>query len=256
MRNNNGAAIRRLSGRSLKNNRMRNLFAMLAIVLTGVLFTAVFSLVSGIMQVSQEDTMREVGGRFHAGLKEATQEQYEKVITDPLIKDYSYNIFIGRADNIVKRQAELRYLPEEAYLEDMFITLEEGRLPVERNEIVVDTFILDDFGLPYALGEKVPIAFTFQGKEVEEEFTVCGYYQGDHIAHASEFFLSESYWNELKGSLTDEDFIKWGEEHPEDSGVGLMAVNLYFHDDNNLEEKVRTVIENAGYEPETEYGMA
>ena len=114
MRNNNGAAIRRLSGRSLKNNRMRNLFAMLAIVLTGVLFTAVFSLVSGIMQVSQEDTMREVGGRFHAGLKEATQEQYEKVITDPLIKDYSYNIFIGRADNIVKRQAELRYLPEEA----------------------------------------------------------------------------------------------------------------------------------------------
>ena len=92
MRNNNGAAIRRLSGRSLKNNRMRNLFAMLAIVLTGVLFTAVFSLVSGIMQVSQEDTMREVGGRFHAGLKEATREQYEKVITDPLIKDYSYNI--------------------------------------------------------------------------------------------------------------------------------------------------------------------
>lgn len=257
MRNNNGAAIRRLSGRSLKNNRMRNLFAMLAIVLTGVLFTAVFSLVSGIMQVSQEDTMREVGGRFHAGLKEATREQCEKVITDPLIKDYSYNIFIGRADNIVKRQAELRYLPEEAYLADMFITLEEGHLPVERNEIVVNTFILDDLGLPHALGEKVPIAFTFQGKEVEEEFTVCGYYQGDHIAHASELFLSESYWNELKGSLTDEDFIKWGEEHPEDSGVGLMAVNLYFHDDNNLEEKVRTVIENAGYEPETEirYGV-
>ena len=257
MRNNNGAAIRRLSGRSLKNNRMRNLFAMLAIVLTGVLFTAVFSLVSGIMQVSQEDTMREVGGRFHAGLKEATREQYEKVITDPLIKDYSYNIFIGRADNIVKHQAELRYLPEEAYLADMFITLEEGHLPVERNEIVVNTFILDDLGLPHALGEKVPIAFTFQGKEVEEEFTVCGYYQGDHIAHASELFLSESYWNELKGSLTDEDFIKWGEEHPEDSDVGLMAVNLYFHDDNNLEEKVRTVIENAGYEPETEiqYGV-
>lgn len=257
MKNNNGAAIRRLSERSLKNSRMRNLFAMLAIVLTGVLFTAVFSLVGGIMQISQEDTMREVGGKFHAGLKEATRAQYEKVITDPLIEDYTYNIFIGMADNIVKHQAELRYLPEEKYLADMFITLEEGHLPVGRNEIVVDTFILDDLGLPHALGEKVPIVFTFQGKKVEEEFTVCGYYQGDHIAHASELFLSESYWNELKGSLTDEDFLKWGEEHPEDNGVGLMAVNLYFHNDSNLEEKVRTVIANAGYEPETEirYGV-
>lgn len=76
--------------------------------------------------------MREVGGKFHAGLKAATREQYEKVITDPLIEEYNYNIFIGVADNIMKHQAELRYLPEEKYLEDMFITLEEGHLPVEK----------------------------------------------------------------------------------------------------------------------------
>ena len=75
MRNNNGASIRKLSGRSLKNNRMRNIFAVLAIALTGILFTAVFSLTSGAMQVIQEDTMREVGGRFHAGIKAATTEQ-------------------------------------------------------------------------------------------------------------------------------------------------------------------------------------
>lgn len=82
----------------------------------------------------------------------------------------------------------------------------------------MSTFVLDELGLPYALGEKVPIAFTFLGNEIEEEFTVCGYYQGDRIAHASELFLSECYWNALKGSLTDEDFINWGEEHPNDQG--------------------------------------
>lgn len=257
MKNNNGAAIRRLSARSLKKNRMRNLFAMMAIILTGVLFTAVFSLTSGVMQAIQEDTMREVGGRFHAGLKEATREQFEKTVQDPLIKDYNYNIFIGRADNIIKHSAELRYLPEEAWLENMFITLEEGRLPVERNEIVVDTFVLDELQLPHALDVKVPICFSFQGKEIKEEFVVCGYYQGDSISHASELFLSESYWEELKGGLTDEDFKAWGEVHPEDSPVGLMAVNLFFYHDSNLEEKVCTVIRNAGYEPGTElrYGV-
>ena len=67
MKNNNGASVRKLSDRSLKNNRMRNFFAVLAIILTCILFTAVFSLTSGAMQVAQEETMREVGGKFHAG---------------------------------------------------------------------------------------------------------------------------------------------------------------------------------------------
>lgn len=257
MKNNNGASIRKLSNRSLRNNRMRNTFAILAIILTSILFTATFSLTSGIMQVTQENIMREIGGKFHAGLKKATTEQYEKVIADPLVKRSSYNIFIGLADNIIKRQAELRYTPEESTLEDMFITLEEGRMPQAENEIIVDTFTLDELMLPYALGEKIPIKFTFMGEPIEDEFIVCGYYQGDHIAHASELFFSENYWLKLKGSLTDEDFVNWSMEHPEDSNVGLRAVNFFFDNASQIEEKVRTVIQNAGYEPGTEiaYGV-
>lgn len=257
MRNNNGASIRKLSNRSLKNNRMRNFFAVLAILLTGILFTAVFSLTGGAMQIAQEETMREVGGKFHAGLKAATRQQYEKVAADPLVKEIGYNIMIGVADNFIKRQAELRYLPEERWLADMFITLEEGRMPEEENEIVVDTFILDELGLPYELGEKIPLRFAFMGETVEEEFQVCGWYQGDTVAHASELFLSERYWTKLRGAYTDEDFKRWGEEHPEDKDVGLLAVNLYFDKAKDLEDKIRTVIQNAGYEPETElaYGV-
>lgn len=257
MKNNNGASIRKLSDRSLKNNSMRNLFAVLAIILTGVLFTAVFSLTSGAMQAAQESTMREVGGRFHAGLKSATREQYEKVIADPMVKKSSYTILLGVADNILKHQAELRYLSEDSELQDLFITLEEGRMPVAENEIVVDSFTLDEFNLPHAVGEKVPLKFSFMGEVIEDEFEVCGWYQGDHIAHASEIFLSESYWLKLKGSRTDEDLLAWKETHPEDNGVGLMSVNLFFDKERNLEEKVQTVIKNAGYEPDTElaYGV-
>ena len=108
MRNNNGASIRRLSMRSLKNNRVRNLFAVIAIALTGILFTAVFSLADGAMQTIQEETMREVGGKYHAGIKAASMEQYEKVAADPSVRESNYTILIGRADNILKRQAEIR----------------------------------------------------------------------------------------------------------------------------------------------------
>lgn len=257
MKNNNGAFIRKLSDRSLKNNRMRNIFAVLAIILTGILFTAVFSLTSGAMQVAQESTMREVGGKFHAGLKGVTGEQYEKITADPMIKRSSYTIILGVVDNILEHQGELRYLSEDGRLQDLFIGLEEGHLPVAENEIIVDTFTLDEFGLPHALGVKVPLAFSFMGETIEEEFEVCGWYQGDPVSHASELFISESYWMKLKGSRTDEDMVNWKEMHPEDNGAGLMDVNLFFDKEHNLEEKVQTVIRNAGYEPGTEvaYGV-
>ncbi len=257
MRNNNGASVRRLSDRSLRNNRMRNIFAVAAIALTGILFTAVFSMTGGAMQAIQESTMREVGGRYHAGLKAVTGEQYEKVCEDPSVRGSSYTILIGIADNIVKRQAEIRYTPEQSVLEGMFITLEEGRMPEAADEIIADTFVLEELGEPCELGAKIPICFSFMGEEIEKEFTLCGFYQGDSIAHASELFVSECFWKALKGSLADEDFVRWKEEHPEDAGMGLIAGNLYFEDTSDLEGKVRTAIANAGYEPDTEvaYGV-
>lgn len=257
MRNNNGASIRKLSGRSLQNNRMRNVFAILAIALTGILFTAVFSMTGGLMQAVQEETMREVGGRFHAGLKAATAEQYEKISADPLVKGSYYTIPISIADNIIKHQAEIRYTPDESILYNMFIKLEEGGMPAAEKEIIVDTFVLDELGLPHALGEKIPLRFSFMGGTVEEEFTVCGWYRGDAIAHASELFVSESYWRKLKGSLTDEDFAAWKESHPENNGAGLTDGDLFFENASNLEEKIQTVIRNAGYEPgdQVAYGV-
>ena len=257
MRNNNRAVIRKISGKSLKNNRMRNIFAVLAIILTGMLFTSVFSLCSGMIQVAQEQTMREVGGKFHAGLKRATEEQYERISSDPSVKRCSYDIFLGYAENVMKRQAELRYIPDEKDLEDYFIILEEGRLPMEEDEIVVDTIVMDEFQLPPKVGEKIQLSFYFCGEFIEKEFTVSGWYEGDYVSHASELFLSEAFWRELRGERTDAYFLDWYETHPEYGGVGLRQINLFFSNTSKLEEKVCTVIENAGYVPGTEldYGV-
>ena len=75
MRNNNRQVIRKLSVRSMRQNKMRNLFAGLAIILTCMLFTVTASMGIGMMQVAQEQTMREVGTRCHAGLKDVTREE-------------------------------------------------------------------------------------------------------------------------------------------------------------------------------------
>ena len=257
MKNNNGAAIRRLSSRSLKNNRIRNVFAVCAIILTSMLFTATFSMFSGMIQASQESTMHEVGTRAHAGLKNADMQQYEKVTADSLVKKSNYDILLGFAENIKKRQAEIRFMPFEDALPDYFITLQEGHLPTNEDEIVVDTYIMDELKLPHALGGKVPLVFEFMGETFEKEFQVSGYYEGDAISHASELFVSEPFWQQVRGNRTEADFRLWGKEHPNEEGKGLLSVHLYFDNASHLEEKVQKVIINAGYEPETEldYGV-
>ncbi|MGI6018347.1 MAG: ABC transporter permease [Marvinbryantia sp.] len=257
MRNNNQEVMRRLSMRSLKNNKMRNFFAVAAIALTCMLFTTLAAMGTGMMDVAQESTMREVGGRFHAGLKAATWEQVEKVTADTRVKDYSWNIFIGVADNLKKRQCEIRLAQGEKELENSFIELAEGRMPQAENELIVDTYVFDELKLPHELGTQIPLEFSFHGETVKETFRVCGWYEGSAIGHASELYVSEDYWKKLKGNLTDEEFVSWGEQHPNDAGSGLYAVGLYFDSPKQIEEKVRAIITEAGYEPDVtlNYGV-
>lgn len=252
MRNNNQKIIRKISDRSMKNNRMRNRFAMLAICLTSLLFTTVFSMGIGMVQVFQEKTMQEVGGKFHAGLKHVTMEQYERITDNPLVVSSSYNILLGMADNLKKRQGEIRYAENEMELENTFISLKEGSFPEKEDDLIADTIILRELKVPAKLGEKVSLEFSFLGQEIKKEFILCGWYEGSEISHASELYVSKSYWEKLRGDRTDGDFSEWYDSHPETVGTGLVNGNLFFKNDRNIEENVRQCITEAGYSPEGE----
>lgn len=92
---NNRKCICRLSSRSLKNSRVRNWIAIIAIMLTATMFTSVFSIGMGIVESFQISTMRQMGTSAHGGLKFLNWQQYEKAAKDPKVKEISYNILIG-----------------------------------------------------------------------------------------------------------------------------------------------------------------
>ncbi|MDO4275063.1 MAG: ABC transporter permease [Eubacteriales bacterium] len=250
MRNNNRKVVTKLSNENLKSNRMRNIFAVGAIALTCILFTVLASIGVGMMQVSQEQTMREVGGKFHASLESVTKEEMEQITADTRVRECSWNIYVGQAENILKRSGELRYTSAQKELENSFISLEEGKMPEAEDDIIADTFILDELKLPHKLGVKVPLTFQFQGEEIEKTFTVCGWYEGDGVSHASQLYISEDYWKKLKGDRTDGDFKEWAGKHPDDSSVGLYAVGLFFDSTKNMENTMQSIIKDAGYEPD------
>ncbi len=85
MKVSNGKTIRRLGWRSMKAARTRNLIAVLAIALTTVLFTSLFTIAMSINDGFQQSNFRQVGGFSHGGFKYLTEEQFNDLKDDPLI---------------------------------------------------------------------------------------------------------------------------------------------------------------------------
>ena len=170
---NNKKAIRRLSARSLKNSKTRNIIAVVAIILTTVLFTSVFSVGMSAIDSMQQATMRQVGTSAHGGFKFLTWQQYEKLLEDPKIKDISYNIIIGFAENeaLNKTYTEIRYT-EEKSAKWGFCEPTTGTLPVKKMDVATSTKVLDALGLPHELGVQVPLQFTANGKKYTAKATL------------------------------------------------------------------------------------
>ena len=73
----NRKCVRTLARRSLRASRTRNLIAVLAIALTTVLFTSLFTIALSINDGFQQNNFRQVGGYSHGGFKYLTEAQYE-----------------------------------------------------------------------------------------------------------------------------------------------------------------------------------
>ena len=68
----NRGVIRRLGMRSMKAARTRNIVAVLAIALTTVLFTSLFTIASSINYSYQQENFRQAGSDMHASVKRIT----------------------------------------------------------------------------------------------------------------------------------------------------------------------------------------
>lgn len=247
MKNNNRRIIRKLSRNSLKNNRMRNLFAIVAIALTSLLFTTLFTLISGQIQITEEQTMRQVGTKGHGGFKAVTKEEYETLVNNPLVKDYGYDVSVGTASNeeLIKRQTEIRYI-QPHNLKFGFTKLVEGKLPEKENEIVLDTIVLNMLQIPHEVGKEVTLQFDFLGNEYDKKFILSGWYEGDPVMGASTAYISELYLNELKNGMTDEEIREANKGLMGQRDQGLYQVNIMFKNSLNIEKNMEKVLKDSG----------
>lgn len=239
----NGSCIRRLSRKSLWASRKRNLIAIMAIALTALLFTSLFTIALSINEGFQQSNFRQAGSFAHGGFKLLTKDQFEQLREDPLIRDWGLRRFLGMPmeETFLKDHVEISYCDENA-AHWMFCDPIEGRLPKEgTDEAAADTRVLELLGVTPELGAKFTITFPVDGHETTQTFTLCGWWEEDPVAFAKHVLIPESRVDAVLAELGIDP------ENTEDGMTGRWNLDVMLGSSLNIEGDLLTILANHGY---------
>ena len=153
LRNNNKKFIKTLSNNCLKTNKGRNLIAVLAILLTTVMFMALITIASGVEINTREDRMRQVGSRLMVSVKYISEDEADALKENPAFTIAGKERFINPALNEEwKDMSVFIGWSEDQVAENMFMNLEQGQYPQEEDQVACDSQVLKLLGVPCEIG--------------------------------------------------------------------------------------------------------
>ncbi len=226
--------LQTLTNRSFRQNRGRNVVAVLAVVLTTMMFTALFTLAQSMGRNMTEMYLRQSGTKAHAGTKQITDEQITQLAAHPDIVHFGKSIVLGTAKNpcLAGRQVELRYGSDQ-YARDVFAYPTTGRMPEQRDEIALDTQVLARLDIALELGQSV----TLEWENGTDTFTLCGWWEGNLSSYADMAWVSEIYALEACESVPV----------PKDGQMlGMRMMGITFSDTKNIDAKTQKVLRESG----------
>lgn len=241
----NQKVIRNLSDKSFRASRTRNTIAVLAIALTSMLFTTLFTIGLGSVENFQQQTMRQSGGDSHGVIKDITMEEYEALKDHPLIKESAACEVL--ADNVanpefLKRHVELWYVPEYHY-PHRYLEIEEGRAPEKADEVLVDEVTMELLGLPKKTGQEITLSLQVGMADPAAEdriFTVTGILKADPAMNTGFVITSEDYLTKYAEEIK-------AAEREEYAMTGRIDMDVNFSNSFNIQKKLEQVITESGY---------
>ena len=230
----NRKIIRHLSWKSLSANRTRNIVAILAIALTALLFTSLFTIAMSLNEGFQQANFRQAGGYAHGTFKRMTEAQYNALKDDPMIREQGLSRFLGAPQDAPfnKHLTEIRSA-DENYAKFGYCTPTTGRLPEEgTDEAAMDTSVLELLGVEPKLGQKITLTFNVGAspeKETTQTFTLCGWWEKDEAMPASEIIVPNSRVDEViaaVGGVTDNMTGTWNMNVMLESGSAHIDADM------------------------------
>lgn len=230
-----------LSKRMFRSNRGRNLVAVLAILLTTMMFATLFTLTQSMSRNLVEMTFRQTGHNAHASIRALTEEQADKIAAHSEVSRLGRSIVLGLAENkeLTGRSVEIRWA-DEVYAENSFALPDTGRMPEAADEIALDTLTLDKMGIPHELGQEVTLEWRkdLNSQEViASTFTLCGFWEGNQSGYSSMAWVSRDYADEMTGGVFAAD---------ESQVLGLYMVTVNLPGDQNIQGTMDGILSDVG----------
>lgn len=240
--NNNRHAVKKLSDRYFKSNKSRNIIAVIAIVLTAVLFTTIFTLGSGLIDTVQEQNIRKAGGDGQAVLSYISDDIYNDIEGNSLIEKIAYTKAVSyriKNEGLEKWRSDLWYMDDTA-LEFARYEPTTGRRPEAENEIIADTKTLDALGIKAGIGETVSLKYEIKGTEYETDFVLCGFWETDSLSKIGRMIVSESFID------SHSDILEYTYREDNDYS-GVVTAYIMFHGKGDIESKLSRLLSETGY---------
>lgn len=239
--NNNTEVIKQLSKRYFKKNRIRNLAAILAIMLTAFLFTSITSLVFSMSSSIQLSMQMQKGSKADGDIRYLTEEQYQELQKSDFIKEAGCRRFVGFASNASGHMVEINYA-DPVQQELTFCTPTHGKAPKKANEIATTDRALEALGVKAKVGERVLVEFTLRGKSYHYEMVVSGWWEAANDT-GSLMIVSEQFVKD-----NPDLFINTYAKDREIAGTYMADVVL--KDKRHIQKQLQEFALSVGGEPE------
>ena len=238
----NKKAIRRLADSSFRTAKTRNIIAVIAIALTALLFTSLFTMGFGAVESMQRAAMIMSGGDGHATIKYVTDEEYDAVSGHPLIREMAYcRILSDSVDNeaLIKRHTEFWYY-DDVGLKFTFAEPTGGHKPQAENEVITDTKTLELLGVPLEVGAPLTLNLNVHGEKVTRDFILAGWWESDPGFNIGQIFASRAYVDAHLDELQNTYYQDY-------SLTGAINGYIKFANSLNIEQNLETVLTESGF---------
>lgn len=214
----------------IKSYKSRSLAIVLSVVLASALIVGVGTLSRSAQQADLDMLKRETG-KYHAYFKDINKDQLKIVKNGKDIKDIGITSYYASSDVGEKLPINILY-SDENYL-NIDTELLKGRFPKDKNEVVVEEWILNSMGLEPKLNQE--ITFKLYGKEKPETFKVVG-------------ILKDRYKDKSIGRC--EMFLGLDE-----SKLNNFIAHVEFNENSNISENISNITKEANLNKEKQVGV-
>lgn len=195
--NDTSKVIKKISRRSIRSSKFRNIFTVITITLASALLTCILLWGFGTTQ-ENINLVKDTAQIVYCGLSEQQgselyqQDEIEWVGetltgSSERIYDTTVNFSYGNAEMLASQQISFT-----------------GEIPQKENEIMLSKSFLKELGYGYELGQTIHLSFK---NGMEQKFILTGIWSSDYeIKGTFLAFVSKAYLNELAGSALPMDY--------------------------------------------------